>query len=346
MSRKRIVAATMIAAALGLAFAGYTATRANGTDDVPEHLRPSPLKADAGYRQNHQIGHDGAVFKWMDATAGLTQSPNIDSSFAEVPMSPREPGASGTESDELTSAEIEHATHIGADTFAGLGPAGGGGGTWKTGDDWGGARYGGGFGGLGGFGGFYGAGGGGGGGAGADTHTKGTSGSNNPSNETPQEQGPSTSTGGTGDQPGTANPKPGDPPAGGAHEDTPANTNPPAQQQNEDSQGSADPSSPNEDQPNNDQPNNDHPNGGPNDGDHAGAPGGGAGTPGGPGTPGDPGAPGGDPGDSSGTPIGGDLPGHPTNPPGNVHSVPEPATLGLLGFGIVAAAALRRRRRS
>ena len=46
MSRKKIVAATMTAAALGLAFAGYTATRANGTDEVPVPLRAMPLKAE------------------------------------------------------------------------------------------------------------------------------------------------------------------------------------------------------------------------------------------------------------------------------------------------------------
>ncbi len=71
----------MTAAALGLAFAGYTATRANGTEEMPRHARPLPVSADAGYRQNHQVGHNGAVFevdgcgrepRWLDGPAPTT----------------------------------------------------------------------------------------------------------------------------------------------------------------------------------------------------------------------------------------------------------------------------------
>jgi hypothetical protein len=45
-----------------------------------------------------------------------------------------------------------------------------------------------------------------------------------------------------------------------------------------------------------------------------------------------------------GGPQGGDLP-QTQDPPPETHAVPEPGTLGLLAFGM-AAAALRRRRRT
>jgi PEP-CTERM motif-containing protein len=271
MSRKKIVAATTIAAALGLAFAGYTATRANGTEDFPRPANPLPVKADAGYRQNHQIEHNGAIFAWMDAAATLDhpRKPPSDESSRGKDLT------TDTNDEEIEPVANEYA-------YAGSGWAdyghGGGGGTPKADEEWGGGRYAGNFG--------FGFGGSGGGG-GSNNNSKGASGSNDPAGDKPQQDAPAPA--GSSDnqdgKPGTSDPKAGDPPATG-----PSDPDPQPGEQKDD-----------------DQP------------------------PGGP---------------DSGYPNGGDYPPNDGGNPGPVHSVPEPASLGLLGFGLAAAAALRRRRRS
>jgi len=274
MSRKRIVAATMTAAALGLAFAGYTATRANGTEEMPRHARPLPVSADAGYRQNHQVGHNGAVFEWMDAAASLDGSTDLHAAHHEDPVTGKDLVA-GTEEADLEPVALEHASRVGLNGWAGFGLAGGGGGSQKGADEWGGGHYAGNFafgfgGGIGSFGG--------GGGAGGNG-SKGTSGTNDPAGDKPHQDAPAGSNDNKDEKPGTNDPKD-QPPVTG-----PSTLNP-----------------------------------GPDE--H---------TPGGPNGPTGP----------TGPNPGGDHP-----PPGGAHDVPEPATLGLLGFGMIAAAALRRRRRS
>ncbi len=117
MSRKKIVAATMIAAALGLAFAGYTATRANGTDEVPVPLRAMPLKADAGYRQNHQVEHNGAVFEWMDAAASLDHTQDKLIGSGEAPVFGRDLIAERDTGRGAGPVAIEHANRVGPGTF-------------------------------------------------------------------------------------------------------------------------------------------------------------------------------------------------------------------------------------
>lgn len=279
MSRKKIVAATMTAAALGLAFAGYTATRANGSEELP-HARSLPLKADAGYRQNHQIGHNGAVFEWMDAATSLDHAMNTRG-HEELPVLGKDLVADLGEEDELAPVITRHTDRVGADSY-GFGLAsGGGGGTPKGAGEWGGGRYAGNFGGFGGIASF----GGGGSGGGGTVNTKGASGTNDVSGDKPHQDTPATSNTDTG-QPGSADPKAGDPSTTGPTDLTPGEQNKgPDPEQNPDSTSGL-----------------------PGGDDHA---------------PGNP---------------------HPHDPP--THSVPEPATLGLLGFGIIAAGALRRRRRS
>lgn len=279
MSRKKIVAATMTAAALGLAFAGYTATRADGTEELP-HARSLPLKADAGYRQNHQIGHNGAVFEWMDAAASLDHTLNTRG-HEELPVVGKDPAAAVGDEEELAPVITRHADRVDAD-FGRFGLAsGGGGGTPKGADEWGGGRYAGNFGGFGGIASF----GGGGSGGGGTVHTKGASGTNDVSGDKPHQDSPATSNTGGG-QPGSADPKPDTPTA------TPTDPLPGEQNKGPDPEQDPDSTS-----------------GLPGRDDHQS----------------------GDPGPSHDPPT---------------HSVPEPATLGLLGFGIIAAGALRRRRRS
>jgi hypothetical protein len=297
MSRKKIVAATSIAAALGLAFAGYSATRANGTEDFPRPAKPLPVKADAGYRQNHQIEHNGAVFEWMDVAASLDRSTVLPGRDDE-PVRGKDLVAGANENEELEPVAVEHAERVGSG-WAGYGLAGGGGGggTPKNGDEWSGGRYASAF--AFGFGGGMGSFGGGGGGSGSSDNSKGTSGSNDPAGDKPHQDTPAGSNGNKDDKPGTGDPKAGDPPATG-----PTNQDPPSGEQNQNPPGGSNDGHQND---------GDHHNGGGNhhhDGDHP--------------------------------HNGGDHPNGGHNPP---HSVPEPATFGLLGFGIVAAAALRRRRR-
>lgn len=331
MSRKRIVAATMIAAALGLAFTGYTITRANATEEDPPQQASNHLKSDAGYRANHQIGHGPAVFAWMDAAATLTQPPRPHHEHShEMDQNP----PSKQTDEELAPISLAY-----ADRYYpghGINGGGGGGGAPGTGDgSGGGGRYASNVGGFTLFSSY--------GGGGLSKESKDPSGSNHPAGDEPQHDSPPASSGdgsndepgnaepegnnppvtgpneqdpppaasgdGGNDQPGSAEPEGNNPPASGPDEqDPPADTNPPSGEQNQDPPATEDP-------PAHEEPTDGGDNGG---GGNGGDDGGGAGYP--------------PPVDSG--------------PPEQVHSVPEPATFGLLGFGIAAAAALRRRRRS
>jgi hypothetical protein len=294
MSRKRIVAATMTAAALGLGFVGYVAL-ANGTEESAN--RPSGSSetsgSNTGYRANHQQAHGGAVFAWMDAAATWNHSPRHNEGEVTIgqcfmPSSSQDDEAAGS---AMASDDTGRANK----------PAGGSSGAsgYET-DTWaGGHRYAGGYAGGGGFS----------GGVGSGGKNNNASGSSDPSSSKPTQDAPAPASS-TAEEPGSgsADPKAGDPPQ--VSQDPPANdntgnpTNPPTQEQTKDLDKTPDEKP--EQKPDVDQTK--------------------------------------DEGKGGGTDE--TTPPWVDTAPKDVHGVPEPATMGMLGFALAAAAALRRRRRN
>lgn len=316
-SRNKIVAATMGAAALGLGFAGYI-TRANGTEDQAAHPAYSVVSPGArGYRENHQVGHGAAVFGWMDAATMWSRSPKH----------------SGSDEPEIGQCFIpiarDHdAAPVGAVAQDDHGDSGNrghsGGGSVHAGvDAWSGSgsHY------MGGFAGSFGSGG---GFASRGNSSGGSSGLSKSSNDKPAQNAPPTASGSNTDQPsggnpnhpnngnpnppgnsnpnpsGSGEPKAGDPPPANNPNPPQNNSNPPNPPQNKPETQNPPIDPPAKPPVNPPAPQERPPEGGPND------------------------AP----------------PPWTEDPPKEVHSVPEPATTGLMAFGIAAAAALRRRRRN
>jgi hypothetical protein len=296
MSRKKIAAATMTLAALGLGFVSYVqVTRANpNREDRDFQAGEMSFPGHRAYLANHQAGHGSSMSTWAhpeDQAYSGSAEPYIGQCY----YNPSEPDArtDAAESKYGGSAESPYPVTGGHGAIYG----GDGDSRWSSNFSVGG-------------GGFGNVGFGGGGGGGKKHH-------DNSSDNPPQQPGSNDPPNGSNDTheghpqggdttpPGNGEPKAGDPPPPNNGDQT---------QHSDDS-----------------------------------PPGPGSGDP----KPGEPPAAneGGDGHDPSGPPTNPDPPsqndGTPpqTEQPPETHAVPEPGTLGLLAFGM-AAAALRRRRRN
>ena len=116
MSRQKIAAATMMAAALGLGFVGYIqATRASNTEEQDFQVGDESFSAHDVGLTNHQSRHDSAVFKWIEPERSSSKTPNADGEPAIgqchwYPSASRHPLTDGADA-HGDSADVPPPTH-------------------------------------------------------------------------------------------------------------------------------------------------------------------------------------------------------------------------------------------
>src|SRR5262249_39797486 len=106
MSRNKIAAATITAAALGLGIVGYIQiTRANDSDEPPHTRAEDLLLSSRGYLANHQAEHGGAEFFWPSDKVQTNHAPAIAGESGEGSAAPAEELTASTESADEVSGD-------------------------------------------------------------------------------------------------------------------------------------------------------------------------------------------------------------------------------------------------